>query len=956
MEPATAAAAACPRLLVSLFLVLSCFVSPELVHGQPDALGFISIDCGIADGPSYPDESTRGLRYVSDAGFVDAGAGANAGINPPYSDRELAARYLTVRHFSGGAARNCYTLRGLSPGGRYLVRSSFYYGNYDVLNRPPSFHLYLGVNRWAAVNVTAADDMYIFEAVVVSPADFFQVCLVEIGQGTPFISGLDLRPLRAAMYPEATVNQSLLLLNVRRPAARFALNRYHFWRPASFYKIYRYPFDSYDRIWQSYGDVAAWTNITTAADVDVSKASSFDAPPVVLRSAATPVNGTRLDFSWSPDTSQNNDSSSAAYLLLLYFTELQQLPGNALRRFDILVDGASWNGSRSYTPKYLSAEVVEQVVVQGSGQHTVSLVATPDATLPPILNAFEIYSLRQMTELATNNGDAKAMMGIRTTYMLKKNWMGDPCAPKAFAWNGLNCSYSSSGPAWITALILSSSLLTGAVDPSFGDLKSLQYLDLSNNSLSGPIPDFLAQMPSLKFLDLSSNKLSGSIPAALVRKRQNGSLVLRIGNNANICDNGASTCAPNDKQKNRTLIIAIAVPIAVATLLFVAAIIILHRRRIKQDTWMANSARLNSPRDRERSNLFENRQFSYKELKLITANFKEEIGRGGFGAVFLGYLENGSPVAVKIRSKTSSQGDREFLSEAQHLSRVHHRNLVSLIGYCKDKKQLALVYEYMHGGDLEDRLRGEVSVATPLSWHRRLKIALDSAHGLEYLHRSCQPPLIHRDVKTKNILLSADLDAKISDFGLTKVFADEFMTHITTQPAGTLGYLDPEYYNTSRLSEKSDVYSFGVVLLEVITGQSPAVAITDTESIHIAQWVRQKLSEGNIESIADSKMGRECDVNSVWKVTELALQCKEQPSRERPTMTDVVAELKECLELEVSRGMGNYNSVTSGTSNLSATSADSHNDAQANDLKQQSVLELGQVGDASPTHIGPAPR
>uniref|UniRef100_A0A453JXG6 Protein kinase domain-containing protein n=1 Tax=Aegilops tauschii subsp. strangulata TaxID=200361 RepID=A0A453JXG6_AEGTS len=688
------------------------------------------------------------------------------------------------------------------------------------------------------------------------------------------------------MYPEATVNQSLLLLNLRRPAARFALNRYHFWRPASFYKIYRYPFDSYDRIWQSYGDIAAWTNITTTANVDVSKASSFDAPPVVLRSAATPVNGTRLEFSWSPDTSQNNDSSSAAYLLLLYFAELQQLPGNVLRRFDILVDGASWNGSRSYTPKYLSAEVVEQVVVQGSGQHTVSLVATPDAILPPILNAFEIYSLRQMTELATNNGDAKAMMGIRTTYMLKKNWMGDPCAPKAFAWNGLNCSYSSSGPAWITALILSSSLLTGAVDPSFGDLKSLQYLDLS------------------------SNKLSGSIPAALVRKRQNGSLVLMIGNNANICDNGASTCAPNDKQKNRTLIIAIAVPIAVATLLFVAAIIILHRRRIKQDTWMANSARLNSPRDRERSNLFENRQFSYKELKLITANFKEEIGRGGFGAVFLGYLENGSPVAVKIRSKTSSQGDREFLSEAQHLSRVHHRNLVSLIGYCKDKKQLALVYEYMHGGDLEDRLR-----------------------GLEYLHKSCQPPLIHRDV-----------------------FADEFMTHITTQPAGTLGYLDPEYYNTSRLSEKSDVYSFGVVLLELITGQSPAVAITDTESIHIAQWVRQKLSEGNIESIADSKMGREYDVNSVWKVTELALQCKEQPSRERPTMTDVVAELKECLELEVSRGMGNYNSVTSGTSNLSATSTDSHNDAQANDLKQQSVLELGQVGDASPTHIGPAPR
>lgn len=125
-----------------------------------------------------------------------------------------------------------------------------------------------------------------------------------------------------------------------------------------------------------------------------------------MRSAATPVNETRLDFSWGPDTSLNNDNSSTAnYLLLLYFAELRQLQDNARRRFDILVDGASWNGSRNYTPKYLSAEVVERVVVQGSGQHAISLVATPDATLPPILNAFEIYSVQQMTELATNNGD-----------------------------------------------------------------------------------------------------------------------------------------------------------------------------------------------------------------------------------------------------------------------------------------------------------------------------------------------------------------------------------------------------------------------------------------------------------------------------------------------------------------------------------------------------------------------
>ncbi|KAM0855772.1 hypothetical protein ACQ4PT_049558 [Festuca glaucescens] len=847
---AKATAEACPRLLLQLLLLLLCFASPELVvHGQPDSLGFISIDCGIADGTSYSDESVRGLRYVSDVGFVDASAGVNGRIAPSYSDRELAMRYLNVRYFPGARARNCYTLAGLSLEGRYLVRGTFYYGNYDSLNRLPTFDLHLGVNRWATVNFNAADDTVILEAVVVSPADFLQVCLVDIGQGTPFISGLDLRPLKAGMYPEATVSQSLFLLSHHRLGARFRPNRYHFWRPASTYRVFRYPFDPYDRIWQTYGDVASWTNITTTARVNISD-SGFNAPSVVLQSAATPLNGTQLDFSWSPDPSINNDDSSTAYLLLLYFAELQQLPSNALRQFDILV--ASWSGSQSYSPKYLFPEVVERMVIQGSGQITVSLVATPDATLPPTVNAFEVYSVRQMTELATDNEDAKAMMAIRTTYRLKKNWMGDPCAPKAFAWDGLNCSYSSSGPASITSINLSSSLLTGAVDPSFGDLKSLQYLDFSNNSLSGSIPDFLAQMPALTFL---------------------------ICNNTNIYDNGASTCAQDYKGKNRTLVIAVAVSIAVATLLFVAAILVFHRRRNKQDTWMTNNAWLNSPR--ERSNISENRRFSYKELKLITANFREEIGRGGFGVVFLGYLANESPVAVKIRSKTSSQGDKEFQSEAQHLSRVHHRNLVSMIGYCKDKKHLALVYEYMHGGDLEDRLRGEASVATPLSWHRRLKIALDSAQGLEYLHKSCQPPLIHRD---------------------------------------------------------------------------PAVSTSDTESIHIAQWVRQKLSEGNIESIPDSKIGREYDVNSLCKVTELALQCKEQPSRDRPTMTDVVAELKECLELEVSRGIGSYSSVTSSTNNFSATNADLHSDAQASTLMQPSMLELGQVVDASPTHTGPAQR
>jgi hypothetical protein len=180
----------------------------------------------------------------------------------------------------------------------------------------------------------------------------------------------------------------------------------------------RYPFDPYDRLWQAYGDIDAWTNITSSTPVDVSNISSFHTSSMILWSAATPVNGTQIDFAWSSDSSINNDNTS--YLLLLYFAEVQRLPSNAVRRFDILVDNSTWNGSQRYTPKYLSAELVKRMVL-GSRQHTVSLVATPDATLPPILNAFEIYSVLPMTGLATNGADGISFDTLNLPKMISVN-------------------------------------------------------------------------------------------------------------------------------------------------------------------------------------------------------------------------------------------------------------------------------------------------------------------------------------------------------------------------------------------------------------------------------------------------------------------------------------------------------------------------------------------------------
>ncbi|KQJ87119.1 probable LRR receptor-like serine/threonine-protein kinase At4g29180 isoform X2 [Brachypodium distachyon] len=296
------------------------------------------------------------------------------------------------------------------------------------------------------------------------------------------------------------------------------------------------------------------------------------------------------------------------------------------------------------------------------------------------------------------------------------------------------------------------------------------------------------------------------------------------------------------------------------------------------------------------------RRFSYKELKRITNNFNTVIGRCGFGFSYVGRLEDGTCVTVKIHSETSSQGDTEFLAETQHLARVHHRNLVSLIGYCKDnkrlslfgkkRKQLSVVYEYMDGGNLHDRLTGK----EPLSWLQRLGIALDSAYGLEYLHKSCSPPLIHRDVKAVNILLTRNLEAKLSGFGLTKAFSSD-ETSITTQVAGTIGYLDPEYFETSRVSEKTDVYSFGVVLLILITGQPAIITINDSERSTITLWVRNRLSKGGIENVIDPTIQGDCDVDSVWKMAKLALRCTENVGLDRPTMTEVVERINESLLL-----------------------------------------------------------
>ncbi|KAL2936505.1 hypothetical protein RDABS01_034081 [Bienertia sinuspersici] len=292
----------------------------------------------------------------------------------------------------------------------------------------------------------------------------------------------------------------------------------------------------------------------------------------------------------------------------------------------------------------------------------------------------------------------------------------------------------------------------------------------------------------------------------------------------------------------------------------------------------------------------ESRGFTYSDLMNMTSNFQNIIGEGGSGTVYNGCLRDGTPVAVKMLNPSSALSLNLFCTEAELLTRVHHRNLVSLKGHCEEGKIMALVYEHVANGNLRQHL-SEKNV-NALCWKKRLQIAIEAAQGLEYLHSGCNPPIVHRDFKTSNILLNENFHAKISDFGISKAFSTENTeSALVTKVMGTHGYLDPEYHTTQRLHKKSDVYSFRVVLLELITGH-PSVIRSTAEAIHVAAWTAPKLESGDIDSIVDERLQGNFNTGSAWKALEIAMVCVSASGIQRPSMNQVLADLNDCLAIE----------------------------------------------------------
>uniref|UniRef100_A0A2K1WSK7 Protein kinase domain-containing protein n=1 Tax=Populus trichocarpa TaxID=3694 RepID=A0A2K1WSK7_POPTR len=362
-----------------------------------------------------------------------------------------------------------------------------------------------------------------------------------------------------------------------------------------------------------------------------------------------------------------------------------------------------------------------------------------------------------------------------------------------------------------------------------------------------------------------------------------------------------ATC---EKKPRSFPVPVIASVIPVSVLLLLSIITIFWRlKRGRLNVSLSSSVGLSR---KELSLKSKNQPFTYTEIVSITNNFQTIIGEGGFGRVYLGNLKDGHQVAVKLLSQSSRQGCKEFLAEVQLLMIVHHKNLVSLVGYCNEHENMALVYEYMANGNLKEQLLENST--NMLNWRERLQIAVDTAQGLEYLHNGCRPPIVHRDLKSSNILLTENLQAKIADFGLSKAFATEGDSHVITEPAGTNGYIDPEFRASGNLNKKSDVYSFGILLCELITGQPPLIRGHQGHT-HILQWVSPLVERGDIQSIIDPRLQGEFNTNCAWKALEIALSCVPPTSRQRPDMSDILGELKECLAMEMSSKMSMHDSV-----------------------------------------------
>ncbi|KAL6011101.1 hypothetical protein ACLOJK_001545 [Asimina triloba] len=836
-----------------LFLLLA-FIFVFCANAQP---GFVSIDCGGTD--KFTDD--LGVEWDSDAQFM---YGQTANISIPGENRK---QYLTLRYFPVDERKYCYTFNVTSRY-RYLVRGSFLYGNFDNSNIYPKFEISLGATYWATVVISDANTMEVRELILWASSPTISVCLSNATTGQPFISTLELRRFNGSMYYTDFETQFFLSVSARINFGALSED------PV------RYPDDPFDRIWQSdtlkkenyLVDAAAGTeNVSTNLPIDV---NHDERPPqTVMQTAVVGRNGTltyRLNLEGFP-------GSGWAFC---YFAEIEELSAISTRKFRLFVPG-NVEISKPIVDIKENAHGAYRLYEPGFTNITFPFILTfsflklSTSSMGPLLNAMEI---NKYLEINHGSPDANLVVSL-TSRFLQSEWAqegGDPCLPVPWTWVQCNSDpqprivsirlHSNPGPRVLLVFKTATLMVRGVVLKTNKTL-GLGFDILSRKNLTGDIPPELTKFTGLTELWLDGNLLTGSIPdftgcinlkkIHLENNQLTGTIPSSLVDLENLSElwlkNQRSQCWQIKLSYVDTEDLATALPSQKLASFFTEA-----------TTETAHSFRLS-------------------EIEEATAKFGKRIGAGGYGVVYYGKMTNEKEIAVKVLTSNTYQGKREFSNEDGALSWI---------------KRLEIA---------EDAAKGFVNYGSHFTFKDYLLL---TPSGIEYLHTGCVPPVIHRDLKSSNILLDKNMRAKVADFGLSKISGDG-STHVTSIVRGTVGYLDPEYYVSQHLTDKSDVYSFGVILLELISGREAL----SNESFgpdcrNIVQWAKSQVETGSVQGMVDPSLRGGFKMQSMWKIIEKALMCVQPYGRLRPSISEVLKDIQEAISIERSPELGDGSSGT----------------------------------------------
>lgn len=868
--------------LVCCCIILCIFIAIQPTCSQQD---FVSVHC-CADS-NYTDPNNN-ITWIPDDKWFSNNQQCQDIVTPVQNGTTYDhARFFNTKY----GEKWCYDLP-TKKGQNYLIRGTF---PLEDVNESPTgtfFDVSIGITPIGRVNSSQKAEV---EGIVRATNDYINFCLLQ-KQGNPYVSKIELRPLNLDYGEPLSVLKVVHRVDVGNTGAEI-----------------RFPEDPYDRIWKpdSYFNQNRNSTSLETANITVPNGTKTLPPIKVLQTAR--IHSDRLQFLHNLYSGYNN------YILYLHFLELDDSVKTGQRVFDIYINnvkrqqidivsgGSNYNETAMY---FTATKFLNLTILKANGSQ-----------FGPICNGYEILQVRPLLQ-ATDQEDVDVIMNIKNELLVNnqdhevlESWTGDPCLP--YNWHGVKCNQSN-GTAVITKLDLSEGKFQGPLPQSITMLTRLMELNASNNRFTDNIPMFPSSSV-LTSVDLRNNDFMGMIPdslASLPHLTQlyydcnvylNKELPTSQNSSRLTTDNGMCKGQKSSHPPHRIFVAAMAGAAVLVTGVFSCLICCYKKRKRpnkkseeKRHT-MTKNAIYAMPISKEDDITLKEisiKSFTLHQIESAIEQYKTLIGEGGFGSVYRGTLPDGQEVAVKVRSATSTQGTREFNNELTLLSAIRHENLVPLLGYCNENDQQILVYPFMSNGSLQDRLYGEASKRRALDWPARLSIALGSARGLTYLHTFAGRSVIHRDVKSSNILLDQSMCAKVADFGFSKYAPQEGDSNASLEVRGTAGYLDPEYYSTQHLSDKSDVFSYGVVLLEIITGREPLNIHRPRNEWSLVEWAKPYIRNSRIEEIVDPSIKGGYHTEAMWRVVEVALACVEPFSAYRPSMIDIVRELEDALIIE----------------------------------------------------------